>query len=144
MTTPKEVPESALSDHTMTPEPAPARAKSGPRPKQLQPTEVWGIAVGRQRVVVKPTDVFKLSELGLKDHEIATWFSIDPETLRYNFKAELAKGRESLKISLRRAMLDNAIKHRSAAVQIFLAKNMLGMSDSGQTDPDTGPLPWSD
>jgi hypothetical protein len=32
----------------------------------------------------------------------------------------------------------------NAAVQIFLAKNILGMSDNGQESDDKKPLPWSD
>jgi hypothetical protein len=32
----------------------------------------------------------------------------------------------------------------NAAVQIFLAKNLLGMSDTGMTGEDKQPLPWTD
>jgi hypothetical protein len=82
--------------------------------------------------------------LGCKDVEICDWFGIDGNTLRYNFSVELIKGRESLKQSLRRAMLHNAISNNNAALQIFLAKNFLGMSDNPHDSEATAPLPWTD
>jgi hypothetical protein len=42
-------------------------------------------------------------------------------------------------------MMQNAIEHRNPTIQIFLAKNMLGMSDQGMTTgDDNAPLPWID
>lgn len=106
--------------------------------------EVEGVVVGRDKKVIPPTEVYKLAALGCKDIEIADWFGIDSNSLRYNFSVELIKGREALKQSLRRAMLNNAISNNNAAVQIFLAKNILGMSDSPLDSEANAPLPWSD
>ena len=106
--------------------------------------EVEGVVVGRDKTVIPPNEVQKLAALGCKDTEIADWFGIDGNTLRYNFSVELIKGRESLKQSLRRAMLHNAIVNNSAALQIFLAKNFLGMSDSPVDTEANTPLPWDD
>ena len=106
--------------------------------------EIEGVVVGRDKKVIPPNEVFKLAALGCKDTEICDWFGIDGNTLRYNFSVELIKGRESLKQSLRRAMLHNAISNNSAALQIFLAKNFLGMSDQGSNSEDKAPLPWQD
>ena len=106
--------------------------------------EVEGRVVGRDKKIIPPNDVFKLAALGCKDTEICDWFGIDGNTLRYNFSVELIKGRESLKQSLRRAMLHNAIVNNSAALQIFLAKNFLGMSDSPMNSEANAPLPWTD
>ena len=40
-------------------------------------------------------------------------------------------------------MFRNACDNHNAAVQIFLAKNLLGMSDNGLIDSDdNAPLPW--
>jgi hypothetical protein len=80
----------------------------------------------------------------MTDTEIADWFGIDQQTLRYNFKEYLAKARIDLKQRLRRAMLTNAITNHNAAVQIFLAKNMLGMRDQPTDTEDQQPLPWTD
>lgn len=122
-----------------------APKKTGPKPKTLVTVEVTGYQVGRgiTKKVVFDEDVYKLAALGCNNREIATWFDIDDQTLAYNFKDILAKGREDLKHSLRRAMLKNAM-NGNAAVQIFLAKNILGMSDSPIDSEANAPLPWQD
>ena len=121
-----------------------ATSKTGPKPKKLVEGTILGKIVGRDKKLVPPDEVEKLAALGCKDMEIANFFGIDENTLRYNFSVNLIKGRENLKISLRRAMLNNACQNMNAAVQIFLAKNLLGMSDNGMTGDDKQPLPWSD
>ena len=123
----------------------PTTKKTGPKPKTLVTVEVTGYEVGRgiRKKVVFDEDVYKLAALGCNNREIATWFDIDDQTLSYNFKDILAKGREDLKHSLRRAMLKNAMSG-NAALQIFLAKNLLGMSDSPMNSEANTPLPWTD
>jgi len=105
---------------------------------------VTGLIVGRNKVVVPPEEVEDLASLGCTDRDIANWFGINEDTLRYNFTDNLIKGREDLKISLRRAMLKNACVNLNAAVQIFLAKNMLGMSDNGMNTDTAKVLPFTD
>jgi hypothetical protein len=120
-------------------------SKTGNKPKQLVAVEVYGYEVGRgkRKKVVVPEDVYNLAAIGCSDKEIALWFDIEYSTLKYNFSSIIAKGREDLKHSLRRAMLKNALGG-NAALQIFLAKNMLGMSDTPTNTDDKQPLPWSD
>lgn len=120
------------------------KTASGRKTRKTATVEVEGVVVGRDKKVIPPNDVFKLAALGCKDTEICDWFGIDSNTLRYNFSVELIKGRESLKQSLRRALLNNAIVNNNAAVQIFLAKNLLGMSDSPVDSEANTPLPWTD
>ena len=105
---------------------------------------VTGLVVGRNKVVVPPQEVEDLASIGCTDRDIARWFGIDENTLRYSFSDNLIKGREDLKISLRRAMLKNACVNLNAAVQIFLAKNMLGMSDNGMVNDGSKVLPFTD
>jgi hypothetical protein len=105
---------------------------------------VTGLVIGRNKVVVPPEEVEDLASLGCTDRDIANWFGVDENTLRYNFSDNLLKGRENLKISLRRAMLKNACVNLNAAVQIFLAKNMLGMSDTGMNTDTAKVLPFTD
>ena len=105
---------------------------------------VTGLVVGRNKVVVPPEEVEDLASLGCTDRDIANWFGIKEDTLRYSFTENLTKGRENLKISLRRAMLKNACVNLNAAVQIFLAKNMLGMSDNGMNTDTAKVLPFTD
>jgi hypothetical protein len=126
------------------PEEQPASKKRGPKPKQLTEKVVLGLPVGRDKKIVPPDEVYKLSALGCKNIEIADWFGVTEDAISRNFAAELIKGRAAVKISLRRAMLNNACQNMSASVQIFLSKNMLGMSDNPMDSEANTPLPWSD
>lgn len=123
-----------------------SKKKTGPKPKDLVTVEVTGYEVGRgiRKKVVFDQDVFKLAAMGCTNKEIATWFDIDENTLAYNFATIMAKGREQLKQSLRRAMLHNAIVNNNAAVQIFLSKNLLGYSDNPIDSEANQALPWQD
>ena len=120
-------------------------SKTGNKPKQLKAIEVFGYEVGRglRKKVVIPEDIYKLAALGCTDREIATWFDIKEDTLRYNFAETMAKGRQDMKTALRNAMFKNAL-NGNAALQIFLAKNMLGMSDNPNQSEENKPLPWSE
>jgi hypothetical protein len=126
-------------------EPKQDPSKTGPSPKKLVAVEVMGYQVGRglRKRVVTPEEVFKLAALGCSDKEIALWFDVPYDTLRYNFTDIIAKGRQEMKTALRRAMFKNAMSG-NAALQIFLAKNMLGMSDNPSNSDDTKILPWTD
>ena len=129
------------------PEPEPPNpSKTGNKPKQLKAIEVFGYEVGRglRKRIVNPEDVYKLAQIGCTDREIAIWFDVAEDTLRYNFAEVMQKGREDLRAALRTAMIRNAINNNNAALQIFLAKNMLNMSDSPQHRDDDKPLPWTD
>jgi DNA-binding CsgD family transcriptional regulator len=118
-------------------------SKTGNKPKQLVAVEVWGYEVGRgnRKKVVAPQDVYELAAIGCSDSEIARWFDIAESTLKYNFSDILAKGREDVKMTLRRAMLKNAL-NGNAVMQIWLSKNMLGMSDNPNSSQENQPLPW--
>ena len=105
---------------------------------------VEGKIVGRNNIVIPPQEVEDLAALGCTNVDIANWFGATEQAIRYNFSENLIKGRETLKISLRRAMLKNACVNLNAAVQIFLAKNMLGMSDNGMNSDTAKVLPFSD
>jgi hypothetical protein len=126
-------------------EPARDPSKTGPSPKKLVAVEVLGYEVGRglRKKVVSPEDVYKLAALGMSNREIARWFDIDHQVVNYNFQTIIDKGREDMKTSLRKAMLKNAMSG-NAALQIFLAKNMLGMSDNPHVTEDNKILPWND
>lgn len=121
------------------------KTRKGPKPKQLKAVEIQGYEVGRglQRRIVNPDDVYKLAQIGMTDSDIGRWFGIKDDTLRRNFAEMLTKGREEMKMTLRMAMFKNAVKG-NAAVQIFLAKNLLGMSDSPLDTQDSRILPWED
>lgn len=112
------------------------------RPQKKTGTKtVEGVIVGRDQIVIPPEDIRRLAELGCNDREIADWFGIDNNTLRYNFSVELLKGRETLKHKLRRAQLKVALAG-NVTMLIFLGKNYLGQSDSPTATADLEPLPW--
>lgn len=145
---PQQNTEERLQEYELIPLPEPQPvdpSKTGNKPKRLKAVEVYGYEVGRgqRKRVVFPQDIYKLAALGCTDVEIATWFDIAYDTLRYNFADIMAKGRQDLKTALRTAMIKNAMGG-NAALQIFLAKNMLGMSDTPMNSEDHRPLPWDD
>ena len=105
-----------------------------------------GLVVGRgaNKKVVPPDEVYRLASFGCDLQEISDWFQISRETLKYNFQDYINKGRSELNQRLRRAMIQNACNNNNAAVQIFLAKNLLGMSDNGMVSDSNEPLPWTE
>lgn len=111
--------------------------------RRLGKKEVEGVIVGRDKKVIPPLEVFKLAQIGCKDHEICAWFGIDENTLTYNFRPELTTGREALKQSLRRAQLNLALSG-NAVMLIWLGKNILGQSDNPINSEALQPLPWQD
>jgi len=116
--------------------------KRGPKPKQLTEKVVLGLPVGRDKKIVPPDEVFKLAALGLSITDIADYFGVTNDAISRNFADILTKAKVELKMTLRRAMLNNAVQNNSAAVQIFLAKNILGMSDNPNDSEANAPLPW--
>lgn len=110
--------------------------------RKLATKEVIGAVVGRDKVVIPPEEVFKLAAMGCKDKEIAEWFGISDNTLRFNFSVELLKGRCGLHQSLRQKMVETALGG-NVVMLIYLSKNWLGMSDNGSVDSDE-PLPWEE
>jgi hypothetical protein len=145
--------DAGFEDQPLLPSEPPEQSTTLPRweyserknPKWGEVTK-QGLKVGRghRQAIVPPDEVYRLGALGMTDTEIADWFGIDQQTLRYNFKEYLAKARIDLKQRLRRAMLTNAITNHNAAVQIFLAKNLLGYRDQPTDSEDQQPLPWAD
>lgn len=104
-----------------------------------------GLIVGRgaKRKVVPPDEVYKLATMGCPDKEIAEWFDIDDQTLRYNFKQYLIKGRAHLKQRLRQSQLQSAFAGNPTML-VWLGKNILGQTDTPMNSDENKPLPWSD
>lgn len=104
---------------------------------------VQGLIVGRDKKVVPQPEVEHLASLGCTDKDIADYFGISESTLRYNFSADLIKGRHQLKTSLRQAQLRVALDG-NATLLIWLGKNILGQSDSPVNEDNTRVLPFTD
>ena len=112
------------------------------KPRKEGEKIITGIVVGRDKKVIPPEEVQKLAQIGCKDKEIAEWFGIDSNTLRYNFSVELLKGRESLKHSLRRAQISVAL-NGNPTMLIWLGKNLLGQSETPIDSESNQILPWT-
>jgi hypothetical protein len=104
---------------------------------------VKGIVVGRNKIIVPPEEVEHQASLGCSDREIAAYFDVHENTLRYNFKEFLTKGRHNLKTSLRQAQLRVALDGNPTML-IWLGKNILAQQESGLANPDNRALPWND
>ena len=104
-----------------------------------------GLIVGRgaTKKVVPPDEVWKLAAMGCTLEEMADWFQVKPDTLKYNFADYIAKGRAELKRRLRAAQLKVAMGG-NATMLIWLGKNILGQSDSPLDSAANTPLPWND
>lgn len=126
-------------------EPVVDPSKTGNKPKQLKAVEVFGYEIGRglRKRIVPPKDIYELAAIGCTDREIARWFDVDENTLRYNFSDILEKGREDLKHSLRRAQIKLALSG-NAVMLIWLGKNLLGQQDTPTNGEDQKPLPWNE
>lgn len=120
------------------------KSKPGPvkgaKASTLVEGTIMGIKCGWDNTVIPPDQIYELAVLGLTNKEMANFYGVSDATIARNFAAELQKGREMTKIKLRRAMMRNACELNNAAVQIFLAKAVLGMSETGSSENTT--LPW--
>lgn len=104
-----------------------------------------GLVVGRgdNKRVIDPKEVYKLAALHCNYQEIADWFDIPRETLKYNFRDIIQKAYSETNQRLRRAQIDVALKG-NAIMLIWLGKNMLGQSDTPIGSESNQPLPWND
>lgn len=99
---------------------------------------------GRPELELDADQIIRLAELQCSMREIAYVMGCHPDTLKKRFSEEIELGKAQGKIRLRRAMFQNACEKLNPAVQIFLAKNLLSMSDTGIQSDDDNILPWQD
>tara|TARA_R110000803_G_scaffold153330_1_gene218199 strand:- start:6100 stop:6501 length:402 start_codon:yes stop_codon:yes gene_type:complete len=86
---------------------------------------------------VDPDKVRMLASFGCKYIDIGKYFEVSEAYIRREFKEQYGAGREDMKFKLRRAMWTSAMENNSIAMQIFMAKNYLGMSDKTAVDMTT-------
>lgn len=104
-----------------------------------------GLIVGRgeNQRVVPPDEVYKLASLGCDLQEIADWFQVNRETLKFNFSDYIAEGRAELKTRLRQAQIQTALSGNPTLL-IWLGKQYLSQSDNPANNDSDQPLPWAD
>jgi len=90
--------------------------------------------MSKKNDAIDPVQVKMLASFGCSYVEIGKYFECDESTIRKRFKAKVESGKEEMKFSLRRAMWTSAMENNSIAMQIFMAKNFLGMSDKTAID----------
>jgi len=78
-----------------------------------------------------------LASIGCKVNEIARLLDVSEDTLHRRFALEMAKGKENLKMSLRRWQLE-AAKKGNVAMLIWLGKQYLEQKESVAIDPESG------
>lgn len=124
---------------------APVKWEFKPRknPKWGEVTKA-GLVIGRgaNQKVVPPDEVYKLSRLGCTMEEMADFFQIDRETLKYNFWHYIKQGEADLRIRLRKKQIEVALEGNPTLL-IWLGKNMLGQTDTPQNTDSDRVLPWS-
>jgi len=104
-----------------------------------------GITIGRgaKKRIILEREVTELARLHCSYNEIASFFGLPVETLKYQFRDVIVKAKEETKQALRRAQLKSALGG-NVTMQIWLGKNMLGQSDNPTGSESSDPLPWAD
>lgn len=104
-----------------------------------------GLIIGRgaNKTVIPPDEVEKLARLWCSYQEISDFFNVPVETLKYNFRDLIAKGRAETKQALRRAQIKLALSG-NATMLIWLGKNILSQSENPLVSDANQPLPWND
>jgi len=102
---------------------------------------------GRPKVEIDKEQLVKLAKLGANNVEIADFFNCSESVIRKRYSDVLKQARSHLKMRLRQAMIDSAVHKGNVVAQIWLSKNLLGMTDSGPKDEqeeENKILPWND
>ena len=97
--------------------------------------------MGRPQKSIDEKVLANLSQIGCTQEEIGSIVGISARTLQRRFADLLEVNKNKGKASLRKKMYDKAVKKDNTMMQIFLSKNMLGMSDKVQQTNVTEPLP---
>ncbi len=89
---------------------------------------------------VDPQSILKLAQLHCTYDEIATFLGVSTKTLQRSYVHLIKKGRETGKISLRRAQFEKALSG-SVPMQIWLGKQHLDQKDKIEQTNKNEPLP---
>ena len=84
--------------------------------------------MARPRKKINPQQVTRLARIGCSIDEIATVLDVSRHTLSRRFATEFIKGRENLKMRLRRKQINVALGG-NIAMLIWLGKQYLGQSE---------------
>jgi hypothetical protein len=96
-------------------------------------------------VLIDEDEVLHLAKLYCTNKEISEWFGVTVDDIKKYFADVLRRGRVEVKYHIRQAQYKLAIEDRNTTMLVWLGKNLLKQSESGQLDSDdVTPLPWTD
>jgi hypothetical protein len=103
-----------------------------------------GLVVGKapNTRIVDPDEVYRLSGMGCTMEEMADFFMIDRETLKYNFWPYIQRAKSELYLRIRNKQIEVALAGNPTML-IWLGKNMLGQSDQPINAESDQILPWT-
>jgi hypothetical protein len=87
-------------------------------------------------------EVKKLASYGCTNKEIADFYGCSADLIEKSYSEFTTKGRGLKKLRLRQIQWKIA-ENGSASMAIFLGKNELGQSDTGNASDNDQPLAWS-
>lgn len=83
---------------------------------------------GENKTVIPPDEVMKIAQLHATTEEIAAFFGVPEQTIRYNFGDIITKAKSETKIALRRSQIKLALDG-NCTMLIWLGKQYLNQSD---------------
>lgn len=95
-----------------------------------------------KRLVSKDV-VYKLAAMMCSNAEIGEVLGLSPSTIKQKYHKVIEEGRSQGKKSLRQAQMEKALAG-DVRMLIFLGKQYLGQTDSGDQGEDNQPLPWEE
>lgn len=112
-------------------------------PPQAEPRPA-GAQGGRPPKILDTRQVYRLATMGASNYEIGDFFGVSEGHIRLNHSDTVRLGRANLKMKLRQAQMREAMSG-NVTMLIWLGKNVLRQSDTGERDQDDNqPLPWQD
>lgn len=104
-------------------------------PPELATIVKTGRVVGRNKVVIDPSDVQRLAELHVPVADMARFFGVPVDTLTYNFKDVIDISKELTKQRLRKKQIDLALEG-NVTLLIWLGKNLLNQQETPEVEID--------
>lgn len=87
--------------------------------------------------------VFQLAAIMCTNEEIGQVLGLSPTAIKNKFAKIIEKGRAQGKKSLRRSQFEKALAG-DVRMLIFLGKNYLSQSETGENTDENQPLPWEE
>jgi len=96
----------------------------------------------KKKLIAKDV-VFQLAAIMCTNEEIGQVLGLSPTAIKQKYHKVIEQGRAEGKKSLRRSQFEKALAG-DVRMLIFLGKNYLGQTDTGDQGEDNQPLPWEE